>query len=242
KLEPPNPVLATTAAAGSRVVDAVRTTFINGDPDINTANNVVVLDPSGRLPYTTVATMGDVKYSYATANHNGWYRLNGQSLASLSATAQNNAAILGFVGNLPDTRDMILKHRDELNTGGEGIEPVGSSSGSNATFIAASNLPSLSGVTTSNGAHIHSITDPGHSHTYNHGVEPDDTGFGSSFNEFTTIPGSHPDVIGVSGTGITIDSNGTHSHNVTVNSGSAHTAINNRQKSLNLNMFIYLGY
>ena len=238
----PNPVLATTAAAGSRVVDAVRTTFINGDPDINTANNVVVLDPSGRLPYTTVATMGDVKYSYATANHNGWYRLNGQSIASLPATAQNNAAILGFVGNLPDTRDMIVKHRDELNTGGGGAESVGSTSGSNATFIAASNLPSLTGVTTSDGAHIHSITDPGHSHTYNHGVEPDDTGIGSSFSEFTTIPGTHPGVIGVSGTGISIDSNGTHSHNVTVNGGSAHTAIDNRQKSLNLNMFVYLGY
>jgi hypothetical protein len=238
----PNPVLATTAAAGSRVVDAVRTTFIDGDPDINTANNVVVLDPSGRLPYTTVGTIGDVKYSYAVSNHNGWYRLNGQSLAALPATAQNNAAIIGFMGNLPDTRDMILKHRDELNSGGEGVESVGSTTGSNSTFIAASNLPSLTGVTTSDGAHIHSITDPGHTHTYNHGVEPDDTGIGSSFNEFTTIPGSHPDVIGVSGTGITIDSNGTHSHNVTVNSGSAHTAINNRQKSLNLNMFIYLGY
>lgn len=238
----PSPILATTAAAGSRIVDAVRTTFIGGDPDINTANNVVVLDPSGRLPYTTVGTIGDVKYSYAVSNHNGWYRLNGQSLASLPATAQNNAAIIGFVGNLPDTRDMILKHRDELNSGGQGAESVGSTSGSNATFIAASNLPSLTGVTTSDGAHIHSITDPGHTHSYNHGVEPDDTGFGSSFNEFTTIPGSHPDVIGVSGTGITIDSNGTHSHNVTVNSGSAHTAINNRQKSLNLNMFIYLGY
>lgn len=238
----PNPVLATTAAAGSRMVDAVRTTFIGGDPDINTANNIVVLDPSGRLPYTTVANIGDVKYSYATSNHNGWYRLNGQPLASLPATAQNNAAIIGFVGNLPDTRDMILKHRDELNSGGGGAESVGSTSGSNATFISASNLPTLTGVTTSDGAHIHSITDPGHTHSYNHGVEPDDTGIGSSFSEFTTIPGSHPGVIGVSGTGISIDSNGTHSHNVTVNSGSAHTAINNRQKSLNLNMFIFLGY
>lgn len=238
----PSPQLSTAAGAGSRMVDAIRQDFIGGDPDINTANNVVVLDPSGRLPYTTVANIGDVKYSYAFSNHKGWFRLDGQPLASLPATAQNNAAILGFVGNLPDTRDMILKHRDELNSGGGGVESVGSTSGSNATFISASNLPALSGVTTSNGAHIHSITDPGHTHTYNHGVEPDDTGFGTSFNEFTTIPGTHPDVIGVSTTGISIDSNGTHSHNVTVNSGSANSALNNRQKSLNLNMFIFLGY
>lgn len=238
----PNPLISTAASAGGRIVDAIRQDFIGADPDINTANNVVVLDAAGRLPASVYATIGDVKHSYAVANHNGWYRLDGQPLTNLSAVAQANAAMLGFVGNLPDTRDMILKHRDELNTGGAGFESVGSTSGMNAMFISASNLPSLSGVTTNDGAHIHSITDPGHTHSYNHGVEPDDTGFGSSFSEFTTIPGSHPGVIGASATGISIDSNGTHSHNVTVNSGSAHTAINNRQKSLNLNMFIYLGY
>ncbi|RPI69568.1 MAG: hypothetical protein EHM43_01420 [Ignavibacteriae bacterium] len=46
----PNPVLNPTAAAGGRVVTSIRTAYLNGNTDINTANNVVVLDGSNRLP------------------------------------------------------------------------------------------------------------------------------------------------------------------------------------------------
>ncbi len=46
----PNPLINPTAAAGGRIVDAIRNDFIGGDPDINTANNVVVLDNTGRFP------------------------------------------------------------------------------------------------------------------------------------------------------------------------------------------------
>ncbi|MBZ0193877.1 MAG: hypothetical protein K8G78_02150 [Deltaproteobacteria bacterium] len=46
----PNPVLNPTAAAGGRMVTGIRNTYLNGNTDINTPNNVVVLDNSGRLP------------------------------------------------------------------------------------------------------------------------------------------------------------------------------------------------
>ncbi|RPI68605.1 MAG: hypothetical protein EHM43_04390 [Ignavibacteriae bacterium] len=46
----PNPLLGTSAAAGGRMVDAIRNDYLGGDPDINTSNNIVVLDGSGRLP------------------------------------------------------------------------------------------------------------------------------------------------------------------------------------------------
>lgn len=46
----PNPTLATTAAAGARMVDALHADYLAGDADINTARNVVMLDASGNLP------------------------------------------------------------------------------------------------------------------------------------------------------------------------------------------------
>lgn len=48
----PAPLINPTAGAGSRIVDAIRTDYLNvpTDPDINTPNNVVVLDGSNRLP------------------------------------------------------------------------------------------------------------------------------------------------------------------------------------------------
>ena len=46
----PNPTLATSAIAGSRMVDAIHADYLAGDADINTPQNVVVLDPSGNLP------------------------------------------------------------------------------------------------------------------------------------------------------------------------------------------------
>lgn len=46
----PNPLLNPTAAAGGRIVTAIRNDFLGGDPAINTANNIVVLDASNRLP------------------------------------------------------------------------------------------------------------------------------------------------------------------------------------------------
>lgn len=46
----PNPLINPTAAAGGRIVDAIRNDYIGGDADINTPNNVVVLDNAGRFP------------------------------------------------------------------------------------------------------------------------------------------------------------------------------------------------
>lgn len=46
----PSPLINPTVGAGSRVVDAIRTDYLFGDADINTPNNVVVLDGSNRLP------------------------------------------------------------------------------------------------------------------------------------------------------------------------------------------------
>lgn len=238
----PNPLLKTTASTGSRIVDAIRSAKQALDPNINSANNVVVLDDLGRLPSGLVAEIGDVKYSYAAANHRGWYRLNGQSIAALPSVAQANAATLGFSGNLPDTRDHVIKHRDELGVGGGGPEALGSISGTNNNTLFPENLPPLFGFTTWGGGHSHPIQDPGHSHTWTHGTQPDDAGTGASFDEFTMVPGTTPGVIQPSQTGITVQYSGDHAHEVYINDWSPMFPVNNRQASVNLNAFVYLGY
>ncbi|MBU3680236.1 MAG: hypothetical protein FGM32_11655 [Candidatus Kapabacteria bacterium] len=238
----PNPALSTSAQTGSRVVSAVRAAAQAMDPNINTAQNVVVLDASGRLPSGLIAEIGDVKYSYASSNHKGWYRLNGQNIGSLPSVAQTNAASLGFTGTLPDTRDHVIKHRDELGVGGGGVEPLGSVSGENTVVVNPENIPPLWGYTSWGGGHSHNITDPGHSHGWTYGTEPDDSGSGGSYDEFTKTPGPLSDVIEPSTTGISVQYGGDHYHQVYINDYSPMMPLNNRQASVNLNAFVFLGY
>ena len=238
----PNPILSVSAATGGRIISSIRTAAQANNPDVNTAGNVVVLDASGRLPSSLVANIGDVKYSYATSNHNGWYRLNGQNLSTLPAVAQANAAILGFSTALPDTRDHVIKHRDELGTGGHGSEAVGSITGQNDYVIYQENLPPLFGFAGFGGGHTHGVTDPGHVHTISYGTEPDDAGPPASFDEVTLAPGANPGVIQPSTTGVMVEYAGDHMHEVVVNDWTPMLPVNNRQASVNLNAFIFLGY
>ncbi|MEY3385468.1 MAG: hypothetical protein RIR53_279 [Bacteroidota bacterium] len=46
----PSPTLSTAAGAGSRMVTALRTNFIAGDVNVNTANNIVMLNSLGQFP------------------------------------------------------------------------------------------------------------------------------------------------------------------------------------------------
>ncbi len=238
----PNPTLATAAATGSRMVNAIKSAAQAMDPNINTAQNIVVLDAAGRLPSSLIAEIGDVKYSNATANRKGWYRLNGQTIASLPSVAQAKAAILGFTGTLPDTRDRVIKHRDELGIGGHGTEELGSTTGFNDFTIYQENLPPLFGWTSPSGGHTHQVLDPGHSHTFSYGTEPDDAGPPASFDEITTIPGPTPGAIEPAQTGIELGYDGEHMHEVVVNDWAPMIPINNRQASVNLNAFVFLGY
>ncbi|MFM8771059.1 MAG: hypothetical protein ACKOE4_03405 [Candidatus Kapaibacterium sp.] len=238
----PNPTLSTSPQTGSRVINAVRAAAQALDPNINTAQNVVVLDASGRLPSGLVAEIGDVKYSYATANHKGWYRLNGQSIGALPAVAQVNASTLGFTGTLPDTRDRVIKHRDELGVVGGGPEALGSVSGENTVVLYPENIPPLWGYTSWGGGHSHNISDPGHSHGWSYGTEPDDSGTGGSYDEFTKTPGPLSGVIEPSTTGIAVQYGGDHYHQVYINDYSPMMPLNNRQASVNMSAFVFLGY
>jgi hypothetical protein len=101
--------------------------------------------------------IGDVKYSFSTADHAGWYLLDGRGIAGLSATAKAAAAGLGFTNNLPDGRDRVLKTRSTT-------EALAAKGGSNTLAITQANLPNISlagtisGTSASGGAaHTHTL-------------------------------------------------------------------------------------
>lgn len=51
---------------------------------------------------------GDTKQSFSTADHNGWFLLNGRAKSTLTTAQQTVATNLGFGANLPNAQDRIL--------------------------------------------------------------------------------------------------------------------------------------
>lgn len=197
-------------------------------------------------------TSGDFKHGFQAADHGGWYLLDGRLKASLSATAQAAATALGIGVNLPDARDAVVKGK----TGAEGLA---SFIGANSQAIAQANLPNVNLTAASAGLHTHSAASAGaHTHgtdaqgAHNHTATTMDNG-GSldgtlaqanngSANSFitTSTSGAHVHTALSAGahTHVT-DSQGAHVHTVPL--GGSGTALDVRQRSLNLNPFIYLG-
>lgn len=165
-----------------------------------------------------ITSVGDIKYSFNPADHNGWYLLDGRALSSLSANAQANAATLGFSGNLPNATDRFLKAND-------GTETLGNTGGSATIVVAQANLPNVNftGTTNTTGAHTHSYTDQGDTTIINLGLVGLGTGADNTSGSYTT------------------GSAGNHSHTVTVASGGTNTPIVNEPAHIVTNIFVYLG-
>lgn len=99
--------------------------------------------------------IGDLKYSFQTADHDGWFLLNGKAVTDLPAGIQANAKGLGFSVNLPDATDRMLKMKT-------GTEILGESDGSNNLSIALENLPDVTLSSTITGYTLYG----GSSHTH----------------------------------------------------------------------------
>lgn len=102
--------------------------------------------------------VGDIKYSFSTGDHDGWYLLDGRAVSGLSPSAKISATELGFTTNLPDTRDRVLQGKADS-------EVLGNKGGSNTLSIVKANLPNISlsgtisGTSGSGGAaHTHTFS------------------------------------------------------------------------------------
>ncbi|MFW0718346.1 hypothetical protein [Pedobacter sp. N23S346] len=169
---------------------------------------------------------GDVKNSFKTADHAGWFLLDGRAISSLPAAAQAAASELGFTNNLPDATNRFLKTKISS-------ENLGDIGGINELTITVANLPNttfsgtINGTAASAGAHTHTLPTP---------LQINDTDRGASGNRSLWSI----DNVDTS----TTSSSGAHTHTVSgsasVPSGGSGTALDNRSPYLVVNTFIFL--
>lgn len=223
------------------------------------SNSLWFFNGSFWVNYAAQAKYGDIKSGIQSADHEGWIKLDGRAMNTLSTSQQAVATSFGISGTLPNASNSYMVQNGTT---------MASVSGANTTTLTQANLPAATftgtaasagdhahgGSTDVQGNHNHSVNDPGHSHTQttknddfnNSGGNPP----GFSGDSAGSITWSN---INSSTTGISINNNGSHNHSITTNSAGAHThtvsvssggsgtAINIAPRSFSVNMFIYLG-
>jgi hypothetical protein len=219
-------ISGTASTIGIATATPTQTLDVNGDVRIqglNTAGNVIS-DAQGVLLHDTeYFDIGDVKPSYVTTDHDGWYLLNGRNISTLPAAAQANATtILGITTTLPDAAG-----RYSIGT----IATPGSITGNNTITLTRANLPSFSFnyTTSADGAHNHTVTyqtvrvntaNGGGNNVHDYWLGGSFTG-GGNYPQSTTAVG--------------------HFHTYTATSGGNSDPVDIRPSALNANYFVYLG-
>lgn len=201
------------------------------------------------------ATVGDSKFSVINQDHMGWLKCDGRSLSkdqfyllwrvigySFGGSGDNfnlpNAAgtVPGVVGtgtdaNLSSFTYVLGQQVGEYNHTLTINEMPAHTHGA-ATVTGNTNG---SGITSSNGAHTHTINDPGHTHS----LPLQSEGFADVGPDDDVTQGSGYNT-GSNTTGITINSNSDHTHTIGNTGGSNYH--NNVQPTLPMgNMFMFCG-
>lgn len=177
--------------------------------------------------------VGDVKYSilnptqFAAVNGSCWVPMDGRALLT-----SDKLRIITSMTNLPDAGGSFL--RSQEFQGGADRDPDRTANSTIATLQDDTyKSHNHGGNTESGGIHAHNITDPGHSHVWNFGLEGDDSGSGGSYAEYTRVGGEIGDAIRRATTGITINTDGNHTHSINSQGG-------NETRPKNLNLWTYI--
>ena len=140
----------------------------------------------------SIPTGGIMMWSTASAP-TGFLLCNGSAISRTAYAAL--FAVIGTTFGVGDnsTTFNLPNYNNRTPVGAGGLYALGATGGSkDATVV----------------SHTHTatsvVTDPGHNHTWGRGLEIDDQGSGSSFNEYTRAPGSDTTVIQSATTGITV--------------------------------------
>lgn len=196
---------------------------------------------------STVVAVGDYKWSARTADFDGWLLCDGREVFR-DAYPQLFAVIGTSFGagngsttfKLPDGRGRV----PGMVGSGTGLtsRTIGQAVGEETHTLTSNEIPAHthSGTTNTTGAHTHSINDPGHTHSLT-----------TTNDDFNNSGGNPPGFTGdsagtrtwynisTSTTGITINSNGDHSHSFTTSSVGGGNAHNVMQPTVFIgNMFI----
>lgn len=170
----------------------------------------------GAVPASPAALIiGDLKYGFQAADHQGWIKLDGRAVAALTASQQAAAASLGLGANLPDAADAYL---------GQGAA-LGAQLGANTKVITQANLPNINLTAASAGNHTHEVSYQKLTNT---------TTGGTAFRHLV-LDASDPAATGTMTTGTA----GAHTHSVPL--GGSDTPLNVRPKTVQTNIFLYLG-
>lgn len=211
--------------------------------------------------YATQSKSGDIKSGIQTIDHDGWVKLDGRAITSLSTSQQAVAISLGLTGSIPNAANSFLVQNGNA---------MGVVSGTNTATLTQANLPNVTfnGTAATAGNHAHTVDPPNtgtttngyHSHGSNaNGGNGAGLQYQSGNNTPTSLDGDEAcceddlnytaslDIYGDGNHAHTVDigafnsfNNGDHTHNVTVASGGSATPVNITPKSLSVNMLIYL--
>lgn len=216
------------AQVGVNTDNPTRTLDVNGEMRVRSLPTTAItndksllsVDANGNINSikNTSGKVGDVKHGLQTADHNGWYLMNGRAVSTLPAAAQTGAGTLG-ISSLPNMTDRMIRTQSS--------ETVGSLGGTNSNTISQANMPAyttVSNSTTQNGDHTHSFADlyeginaawsyqPGYS--YGHNLYAN--------RRVTSYVGDH-------------------AHSVAASTGGSGVPLNIVPEFLAVNTFIYLG-
>lgn len=209
---------------------------------------------------------GDVKQGFQGADHNGWVKLDGRNISSLTATQQAQATALGFSGALPDATNSYLSQNGTT---------LGSISSSNQKTIAQEQLPNItptitvhaaSAGTPSGSVNVNSTrstmgSSGSHTHSLNM-VEKDDGNFSNASGQYPTgdaskfngddhyvstqADGNHTHTMNLhshsaSFSGNTMSDHGHTASASSINGGVTQQSFDVMPQTLSVNTFIYLG-
>ena len=216
-----------------------------------TTNSLWFYDGTSWINTIAVSTFGDIKTGVQSADHNGWVKLDGRALSTLTSSQQTQATALGIVSNLPDATNAVL-----MQTSGT----LGNVTGSMSRTIAQNELPNVTpSISVNNttatmqsaGDHQHPIavvsSSVGGYAYYN------PSAFKKEMNPTTEANADITDRAGTAtliNTGIigsagshthTIDSHGHTATSTSINGGVTQQAIDITPRRLVVNTFIYLG-
>ncbi|WP_339700770.1 hypothetical protein [uncultured Marixanthomonas sp.] len=209
---------------------------------------------------------GDVKQGFQGVDHNGWVKLDGRNISSLTATQQAQATALGFTGTLPNATNSYLSQNGTA---------LGSISSSNQKTIAQEQLPDITPTVSVNAASAGTPTgsvnvnstrstmssNGTHTHSLNM-VEKDDGNFSNGDGQYPTgdnekyagddhyvstqSSGNHSHTMNThahsaSFSGNTMNGHGHTASASSINGGVTQQTLDITPKTLSVNTFIYLG-